>query len=145
MKRFEQLKAEFRQRGYRLTPQRLALLQLLSESGDHPSAGDLHKRIQERFPTISLATVYKTLTLLEEMGEVLELGFNGDGSRYDGRKPYPHPHLVCSCCGKIVDLDMDLGQNLEREVIKRSGYRIGGYRLDFYGVCPDCQEKGESC
>ena len=141
--RFEQLKGEFRQRGYRLTPQRLALLRLLSRSEAHPSASDLHEQIQDQFPTTSIATVYKTLNILNEMGEMLELGFSNDDNRYDGRRPYPHPHIVCLRCHKIIDLDVDLVQGLEQEVEGRSGYRITGHRLDFYGICPDCQKREE--
>ena len=62
------------------------------------------KSLRTQFPTISLATIYKTLTLLKEEGEVLEIDLHND-SRYDGNKPYPHPHLICTQCGKIADGD----------------------------------------
>ncbi len=140
--RFEELKVKLRQEGYRLTPQRLALLHILSASDGHPSAACLHEQIQDQFPTTSLATVYKTLNLLKEMGEVLELGFSDDDNRYDGNKPYPHPHLVCICCHKIVDLEGGLFRSVEQEVTGLSGYQIVGRRLDFYGICPDCQSEG---
>jgi Fur family peroxide stress response transcriptional regulator len=122
-----------------LTPQRVALIRVLSVSKGHPSAACLHEQIREQFPTTSLATVYNTLTILKDMGEVSELGFSDDDNRYDGNKPYPHPHLVCIRCRKIVDLQVSLVQSLEREVTKLSGYQIVGRRLDFYGICPDCQ------
>ena len=137
--RFEELVAKFRQRDYRLTPQRMALLRLLAESDGHPSATHLYEQLREQFPTTSLATVYKTLTVLKDMGEVLELGFGDDNNRYDGNKPYPHPHLICTHCHRIMDPELSLVQSLEREVADLSGYRIVGHRLDFYGVCPDCQ------
>jgi Fur family peroxide stress response transcriptional regulator len=137
--RFEELTTKLRERDYRLTPQRVALLRLLAASEGHPSAADLYEQIKEQFPTTSPATVYKTLTLLKDMGEVLELGFSDDDNRYDGNKPYPHPHLVCIGCHKIVDPKVSLVQPLEQEVAGLSGYRIVGHRLDFYGICPDCQ------
>jgi len=140
--RFEELKTKLRQEGHRMTPQRLALLRLLSASKGHPSAACLHERMKEQFPTTSLATVYKTLAMLKDMGEVLELGFSDDDNRYDGKRPRPHPHLVCVRCCKIVDLEMDVVQGLEREVAELSDYQIVGRRLDVYGVCPDCQSKG---
>ncbi len=142
--RFEKLKTKFQQRGYRLTPQRLALFCMLSESKEHPSAACLHERMKRRFPTTSLATVYKTLNILKEMEEVLEMGFSDDDNRYDGRNPYPHPHLVCLRCHKIVDLESGFAQDLERQVRGHSGYRITSHRLDFYGICPDCQEREEA-
>ncbi|MBD3309488.1 transcriptional repressor [candidate division KSB3 bacterium] len=137
--RFEELVAEFRQRNYRLTPQRMALLRLLAESTGHPSAAHLHEQIKEQFPTTSLATVYKTLTILKNMQEVLELGFSDDDNRYDGNKPYPHPHLICTRCHSIIDSELGFLQNLEQEVADLSGYHIIEHRLDFYGICPDCQ------
>ncbi len=139
--RFQALKGRFRQQGYRLTPQRLALLQLLSTSEAHPSAAWLHEQIKEQFPTTSLATVYKTLTVLKDLGEVLELEFSHQDNRYDGRKPYPHPHLICTRCRKIVDADVNLGQTVEAAVTDLAGYRISSRRFDFYGLCPDCQSQ----
>jgi Fur family peroxide stress response transcriptional regulator len=137
--RFEELVAKLREREYRLTPQRIALLRLLTASDGHPSASQLYEQIKDQFPTTSLATVYKTLNVLKEIDEVLELGFSGDDNRYDGRKPYPHPHLVCIRCQRILDPEVSLAHSLVQEVAQSSGYRLVGHRLDFYGLCPDCQ------
>jgi Fur family transcriptional regulator, peroxide stress response regulator len=138
--RFEELVAKLREREYRLTPQRIALLRLLAASEGHPSASQLYEQMKDQFPTTSLATVYKTLNVLKEIGEVLELGFSGDDNRYDGKKPYPHPHLICIRCHKILDPEVSLAQSLIQEVAQSSGYQIVGHRLDFYGLCPDCQD-----
>jgi len=138
--RFEELVAKLREREYRLTPQRIALLRLLAASDGHPSASQLYEQIKDQFPTTSLATVYKTLNVLKEIGEVLELGFSGDDNRYDGNRPYPHPHLICIRCQKILDPEVSLAQSLIQEVAQSSGYQIVGHRLDFYGLCPDCQD-----
>jgi Fur family peroxide stress response transcriptional regulator len=138
--RFEELVAKLREREYRLTPQRIALLRLLAASNGHPSASQLYEQMKDQFPTTSLATVYKTLNVLKEMDEVLELGFSGDDNRYDGNKPYPHPHLICIRCRKILDPEVSLAQSLIQEVAQSSGYQIVGHRLDFYGLCPDCQK-----
>ena len=143
--RFEELTARFRESGYRLTPQRVALLRLLAESRGHPSAGQLYKQLSQQFPTTSPATVYKTLALLKEMGEVLELGFSDDDNRYDGNQPTPHPHLICVCCRAIIDPELSLVQDLEAEMARLSGYQIVGQRLDFYGVCPECQAADPEC
>lgn len=140
--RFDELVTRLRERGYRLTPQRVALLRLIAASEGHPSASHLYEEIKEHFPTTSPATVYKTLAILKEMGEVLELGFSDDDNRYDGNKPYPHPHLICTRCRRIMDPEVSLVQSLEQEVAGLSGYRIVGHRLDFYGVCPECQRDG---
>jgi len=127
------------ERGYRLTPQRLALLRLLAASESHPSAAQLYDQLRQQFPTTSLATVYKTLNMLDDMGEVLELSFGSDEHRYDGNRPSPHPHLICIRCRRIVDTDAQLGDNLAAEVAHTSGFRVVSHRHDFYGLCPECQ------
>lgn len=138
--RYEGLLNRLREQGYRLTPQRIALLRLLAASDGHPSASQLYDQLQAQFPTTSPATVYKTLNLLKDLDEVLELGFSDDDNRYDGNKPYPHPHLICVRCRKIMDQDVSMAQDLLQHVAQQSGYQIVGHRLDFYGLCPDCQE-----
>ena len=90
--RFEQLITKLKELEYRLTPQRVELVRLIATSDGHPSASQLYDRIKIQFPTMSLATVYKTLDLLKELGEVLEIDLRDD-SHYDGNKPYPHPHF----------------------------------------------------
>ena len=101
--RFEALVGRLREQEYRLTPQRVALLRLLAASEGHPSASRLYDQLQAQFPTTSPGTIYKTLNLLKDLDEVLELGFSDDDNRYDGNKPYPHPHLICVRCRKIID------------------------------------------
>jgi Fur family peroxide stress response transcriptional regulator len=137
--RFQQLTAKLKERGYRATPQRIALLRIIALSTGHPSATQIYEQIRQQFPTTTLATVYKTLTLLKEMGEVLELEFSGAENRYDGNKPYPHPHLLCIKCRRIVDPDIDLLGHLPAQVAQATGYQIVGQRFDLYGICPQCQ------
>jgi Fur family peroxide stress response transcriptional regulator len=137
--RFEELMSKLRKREYRLTPQRVALLRLLAASERHPSAAQLYGQLRAQFPTTSLGTVYKTLSLLKDLDEVLELNFGDGDNHYDGNKPYPHPHLICIRCRKIVDPEVSLTQDLIQEMAQRSGYQLVGHRLNFYGLCPDCQ------
>jgi Fur family peroxide stress response transcriptional regulator len=140
--RYEELLHKLRQRHYRLTPQRLALLRLLAASENHPSAAQLYEQLKEQYPTMSFGTVYKTISLLKEMGEILELGFSHDDNRYDANKPQPHPHLICISCHKIMDADLPVAQTMLNEVASISGYQIVNHRLDFYGICPECQRRG---
>ena len=142
--RFEQLIAKLRTSEYRLTPQRVELIRLIAASDGHPSASELYNQIKIQFPTMSLATVYKTLDLLKELGEVLEIGLRDD-SRYDGNKPYPHPHLICVKCQKIMDGELELAvKNIVQKVEQNFGFQIIKHQLDFYGLCPDCQKKKAS-
>jgi Fur family peroxide stress response transcriptional regulator len=138
--RYRLLVDRLRAHGYRITPQRLAILRVLAESAGHPSAERVYEQIRPDFPSISLATVYKMIAVLKEMGEVLELGFANDGNRYDGSRPYPHPHLICVRCREIMDPQVSLVDDLTQEVAELTGYEVISHRLDFYGLCPDCRE-----
>ena len=141
--RFEQLIAKLKERQYRITPQRVELIRLIAASEGHPSASQLYNQIKVQFPTMSLATVYKTLDLLKEVGEVLEIGLRDD-SHYDGNKPYPHPHLICMKCQKIMDGELDVAVGkIVQEVENNFGFRVVKHQLDFYGLCPDCQKKSK--
>jgi len=137
--RLQQLMARLKEGGHRLTPQRVAVLRILAISDRHPSVEQVYRQIEADFPTTSIATVYKTVALLKEMGEVLELGFADGSNRYDGNKPYPHPHLICTRCGEIQDLDADDLTEAAERMASESGYRILSHRLDFYGICARCQ------
>jgi Fur family peroxide stress response transcriptional regulator len=140
-KRLAELIGKLKQRGYRLTPQRMAVLKILAHSDGHPSVDKIYEQVRDSFPMTSLGTVYKTITLLKDMGEVLELGFSDDSNRYDGNKPYPHPHLICIKCKNIIDPDINTLESLPSVVAEKYGYQILGHRLDFYGICPECQAK----
>ena len=139
--RLDELVIRLRERGHRLTPQRMAVLKVLATSQEHPSVEQIYERVKVDFPMTSLATIYKTVTLLKKMGEVWELGFSDDSNRYDGNKPYPHPHLICTRCKSIVDLEVATLSELPQEVARSTGYRILSQRLDFLGICPQCQDK----
>jgi Fur family peroxide stress response transcriptional regulator len=139
--RFDELLSALKARDYRLTPQRVELVRLIAASEGHPSAAQLFAKIKVQFPTMSQATVYKTLTLLKEMGEILEFNLRDD-SHYDGNRPEPHPHLICVQCNRIMDgdvaLDMESVQKLEEE----SGYTILRPQITLYGLCPECKKSG---
>ncbi len=136
--RVKALSERLRKRGCRLTPQRLALLRLLVSSKAHPTAEQLHSQLHRDFPTTSLATVYKTLGVLKETGDVLEVGLGNHPSRYDGNNTAPHAHLICQGCGEIIDIDAGNLPQLSRQIANRSGYRLISQRLDFFGICPRC-------
>ena len=137
--RFEELIAALKERNFRLTPQRIELVRLIATSEGHPSAGQLYERIKRQFPTMSPATVYKTLALLKDMGQVLEIDLRDD-SRYDGNHPAPHPHLICVGCGKIVDGEVFLDQQTTQKLERDSGFTIQRSQIALYGLCPDCQK-----
>lgn len=137
-----QIVQQLRVKGYRLTPQRMAIFRALAESDRHPSAYDLYEQLKADYPMLGLATVYKTLELLEEMGEVTLTGV-GDGNRYEPNR-HPHVNLVCTRCGRIQDLLDPLVEQLQSQVSLRSGFNIQGARVEYYGVCPACQGEGQN-
>jgi Fur family peroxide stress response transcriptional regulator len=137
--RLETLIAKLREQDCRITPQRLALLDLLVNSDEHLSAAQLYERLQARFPTMSLATVYKTLNLLKDMGEVTEISFSDGDTHYDASNPTPHIHLICTQCHRISDAPFVATPDIAEELAAQTGYQITGHRFDFYGICPDCQ------
>jgi Fur family peroxide stress response transcriptional regulator len=138
--RLNEMIDKLRENDFRITPQRLAILRILATSKGHPSVEQIFEQVKKHFPTTSLATVYKTVTLAKEIGEVLELGFSDDSNRYDGNKPYPHPHVVCIQCKKIIDPDLASLTDMTQEVTHETGFRILNHRLDFFGICPECQK-----
>lgn len=139
--RLNQMLSRVRDRHFRLTPQRMAILQILANSEEHPTVEEIYRQVKTRFPTTSLATVYKTISLLKELDEVLELGFPDGSNRYDGNRPYPHPHAICTKCKKIMDPEISSVDELSEEMRIKTGYTISFHRLDFFGLCPECQEK----
>jgi Fur family peroxide stress response transcriptional regulator len=138
--RLETMITKLKELDFRVTPQRLAVLRILAQSEGHPSVEHIFKQVKPDFPTTSLATIYKTVNLLKEIGEVVELDFSEESNRYDGNKPYPHPHLICTQCKTVVDPDVATITGLSKELAKKTGYKIVNHRLDFFGVCPRCQE-----
>lgn len=127
--------------GFRLTPQRMAILSILAESEAHPTVEDVFDQVRVNFPMTSLATVYKTVAMLKEVGEIHELSFGAGSSRYDASKPQPHPHLICTGCQKILDPDIELLADVSHKLEEKYGYQITNQRMDFFGLCPECQQK----
>lgn len=138
--RFQQMLSKLKSLDFRITPQRLAVLRILAASEDHPTAEQIFEKVKTEFPTTSLATIYKTIALLKGLNEVLELGFPDGSNRYDGNKPFPHPHVICTRCRKIMDPELMSLDELKDEISEKTGFRIQHHRLDFFGVCQECQK-----
>ena len=137
--RFEVIIQKLRDNGHKITPQRLAIVKILARSEGHPSVEKIHARIKKDFPTMSLATVYKNIILVKSLGEVLELGFPDGSNRYDGNKPYPHPHVICIKCKTIVDPNPGNLDEMRKEVEFETDFKILNHRLDFFGICRNCR------
>ena len=139
--RLKHMVAALRDNQYRITPQRLAILKVLAQSDGHPSVEGIYEQVKPDFPTSSLATIYKNIAVLKHLEQVLELGFSDDSNRYDGNKPYDHPHVVCTICKTILDPEISVVEDLTQELMRKTGFSITRHRLDFFGICPDCQNR----
>jgi Fur family transcriptional regulator, peroxide stress response regulator len=129
-----------KEKGLKVTPQRLAIINMLRNTKEHPSAETIYKTLSSDFPTMSLATVYKTLEMLKNLGLVQELNVGEGSFRYDANVN-SHPHLVCYGCNRVDDLDDSALDDLLGEVSKYTDYLLKDQKLYFYGYCPDCKKK----
>jgi Fur family peroxide stress response transcriptional regulator len=116
----------------------MAILQSVLACCDHPTAEDVYERVSRDFPMMSLATVYKTLHVLEELDEVVQLEVGGRG-HYDG-DVRPHPHLICVRCGVIIDLPPEAMARLPQEAMQGTGFRPLWYSLEIHGLCAQCAD-----
>lgn len=130
---------KFRNIGLKLTPQRLAILEYLEGNKGHPSAEDIYTEIRKSYPTLSFATVYKTLETLKKNGYILELTIDRDRRRFDPDTG-THHHLMCVNCRKIVDIHKDFAVSVPDE--EKDDFDIVGNHIEFYGICPVCKTKG---
>ncbi len=137
----EQLATMLKALGIRQTPQRLAIAEVVVNSGDHPSVKEIYQRVKEFFPYVTLATVYSTLDTLEKAGIVRALPFQKQ-SRYDANLE-PHANLVCVGCGRVVDSSdgRETVARLKARLETVSDFEFTGQRIDFYGWCRSCADR----
>ena len=131
------------QSGTNLTPQRDAVLQVIRESDNHLTAGEIFTEARKRLATISYATVYNSLRYLRDSGLVREIQFGNGASRYD-KEIERHDHAICSKCGRLVDFDLPLGDELLAAAAKRSHFTPESIHLTLRGTCADCGDGDRS-
>ena len=129
-----------RKGGYKATSQRIAICRFALRSRDHPSAQRIYNEVKSVHPTVSLATVYKTLHVLRELRFVQELAFSEDKTRFDSYME-PHANLVCRGCGNITDVDDPVTREMVARVAARAKFTLMGQRLDIYGLCERCSRR----
>ncbi|HLI28692.1 MAG TPA: Fur family transcriptional regulator [Chloroflexota bacterium] len=137
--RYNQLVRALGQAGYRLTPQRTAVLHVLAEATGHPSVAQIHELARRRCRSTSRATVYNTVRVLKQLGALEELEYAGRAHRYVVQPAAQHAHLICTRCQRIDDYaPPGLWPTLEAAAAA-SPYRVLAYHVNFYGECPACQ------
>jgi Fur family peroxide stress response transcriptional regulator len=133
-----------RKNGYKATPQRIAICRFALHSRDHPTAQRIYKEVRKMHPTVSLATVYKTLQILTQHGLIQELDLPQSQARFDSYVG-PHLNLACVRCGNIQDFDDDAAQELVGRVAAKAEFTWTGQRLDVYGICKICRNRAGQC
>jgi Fur family peroxide stress response transcriptional regulator len=129
----------FKDKKLKLTPQRLAVYKYLMSTKKHPSAETIYKALHEEYPTMSLATVYKAIKTLVEVGLIQELNVGEGNFRYDGNAE-SHPHIQCINCGKVEDFESLSLDDLNDIAKKHTDYKILSNQVYFYGLCSICQK-----
>lgn len=132
--------SELKSHGYKLTPQRRAVIRIVTSSSDHLSPNEIHEKIREIYPGTGLVTIYRTLEILTDLGLVCELRSAGNSRSYTMGEEQHHHHLICSGCGTVVNFTGRYLEELEENLAKESGFRIDRHLLEFVGLCRDCQK-----
>jgi Fe2+ or Zn2+ uptake regulation protein len=137
MKTVEELTQRFRAEGLRVTPQRQAIFRLLHGNAEHPTVESIYESARSEMPTISLKTVYQTVHDLETMGEVALLDVGTGSVRVDPNVEHAHHHLICTRCGRVRDVLVDVG-TLRIPARERRGFTVADVEVHFRGVCDEC-------
>ena len=136
----ERLQDALRAAGRRLTSQRRLILQVLEESNGHLDADALHDGVKARDPDVSLATVYRTLAVLREIGLVEEHRLGEDHGHYEAVRQEPHYHFTCLRCGKVIEFDTSLVAQVEQDLREQEGVRVTSTHLHVSGYCAQCRD-----
>lgn len=121
----------------RRTRQLAAVEEVLQAARDHPTAAQIHARVAQTMPQVSLGTVYRNLEKLAQTGGAAVVRLEGEVTRYDGTLE-PHDHFVCRRCGSIVDLMEEVGAAVDTTRLQRAGYAVAAHSLAVFGTCPSC-------
>lgn len=143
---YAKLLSDFKQllkaNGLKFTIQREVILEMLYNSDEHLTPEALHHLIQEKHPELNtgIATVYRTLSLLEDSDMVTSLSFGAQGKKYElGAKDH-HDHLICTQCGTITEFVDDAIETRQQEIAQALGFKMEEHSMQIYGVCKNCQD-----
>lgn len=140
---YEILKKKLREKGFKLTPQRKSILDVtIANEGKHLSAEEIYELVKNYCPDIGLATVYRTMQIFDEIGLVYKHNFDDGRSRYEFSQDedHQHHHLICIKCGRVVEVEEDLLEQLEYEVECKYNFSVTNHNLKFFGYCSQCRD-----
>ncbi|KXL54514.1 transcriptional regulator PerR [Anaerotignum neopropionicum] len=129
-----------KEKGLKVTPQRIAVYNMLLNTTEHPNAETIYKALEPTNPTMSLATVYKTLDYFKQLGLVQELNVGEGSSRYDAVVKC-HPHTVCIQCGKVRDLYLEELTEIHKKIAEELDFEVRCEQLILYGICGKCRRE----
>lgn len=127
----------------RQTAQRNLVFHIVADRCDHPTAQDVFEQARGSMPAISLGTVYRNLQRLVNQGRLIESKNGHKPARYEARR-HRHYHIHCTQCGSLEDVSVPYQEELDRKVARQLHYQLDEHRLEFYGICPTCQQKMHS-
>ena len=142
----ELFKEILKQNGLKYTKQREILLKTLYNNHTHFTPENIYLHIKEEYPDLNLgiATVYRTLNLLEEASIVTSLSFGSQGKKFElANKPH-HDHMICKACGKIIEFEDATIERKQEQVAKEHKFRLTGHLMQLYGICFECSKKGQN-
>ena len=125
--------------GYRLTPQRMMILEAVEAADDHISAEEIYVQVCARYPHLNISTVYRTLELLKELGLVTETDLGDGRVRYHSIRKGHHHHLVCHKCGQIIDLDESVLSPLKDVLSQDYKFNADLRHMAIFGYCENCR------
>ena len=139
----EQLKMKLKEEGFKLTPQRRCIVEtMVSSKGEHLSSEEIYDEVKNECPEIGLATVYRTLQMLDKIGFTNKLNLDDGCVRYElnlDKDSHNHHHLICKSCGKVIEVEEDLLDHLEEKIERSYKFKINDHDVKFYGICANCQ------
>jgi len=144
---YEQLLSDFKsllkENSLKFTIQREVILQTLYSSDEHLTPESLHHLIQEKFPELKtgIATVYRTLALLEDSNMVTSLSFGAQGKKYELGAKEHHDHMICTACGNITEFVDEEIENRQHNIAEALGFKMSDHSMQIYGICKNCQDK----
>jgi len=143
----ENIKSRLKAKDYKMTPQRKIIISVFAENMEkHLSAEDVFQMVKKAHPDIGLATVYRTLDLLAELGILKKMNFGDGRYRYEfcEEDDHHHHHLICLNCDSVSEFEDDLLESLETIITKKSGFKVVDHQLKLYGYCQNCQQEQKS-
>lgn len=125
---------------FRQSKQRNRILEILRATDSHPTADWLYQQLKDEFPNLSFGTVYRNLATLIEQGLVKKIHFGSTFDRFEANIK-PHYHLICESCGKIIDFEMPIYNDLNNQAKKLTSFTILHHKIEFFGLCEECEKK----